>query len=236
MLRKKVKYTVLLFVLGCVSFFQASAGGEWTLRKDLKSEWMVYTQNRYEPFISTKAEASTIYFWIPAVKFSRDYLRIKSTEPLTVFINGQLIAQTKGLLSFRIDSLSDALSSSTLLIGIHQNKIRSGRLETTIETPGVAQGVAGVSLAGHGLGQQQTGRAGQCYLRRALGCLLSTLARSSGVSGSWHRGAPDADAHGPLRWLSPAHAGRRRPGVRLLSQVRIRAGWQDRADVDLCRP
>ena len=56
----------------------------------------------------------------------------------------------------------------------------------------IAESVVRLSFAGHGLGCQQACRIGQRNLGRLPGCLLSSLARASRLSGERHRDAFDA--------------------------------------------
>jgi hypothetical protein len=61
-------------------------------------------------------------------------LRVVSNEPLTIFINGQLFATRNTRLDLPIDSLQQTFPSPVLLVGIHQEKIRAGGLQTLILT------------------------------------------------------------------------------------------------------
>jgi hypothetical protein len=108
------------------------AGQTHFIEKDFKTDWQIFQGERYVPFKGNTDKITTIYFWLEPAKFSGSVFRVKSNEPYTVFINGQLIAHKSTPLDLKIDSIKQMFHSPVLLVGIHQQKIRQGGLETLI--------------------------------------------------------------------------------------------------------
>jgi len=102
-------------------------------KENLASRWMIYQNNRYEPFESGEGQISTIYFWLDGDKYAGDYLAISTSQDCSIFINGQLASRTGGY--FKIDSLTKTFSMSNLLIGIHQTVIKKENLITDVVSP-----------------------------------------------------------------------------------------------------
>lgn len=100
--------------------------------KDFKPEWQIYQGEHYVPFQTTDEKVTTIYYWVEPSKFSGHTMRIESNEPYSVFINGQLLTSRSTRLDIAIDSVQQIFAASPWLIGIHQEKIRPGGLQTLI--------------------------------------------------------------------------------------------------------
>jgi len=106
----------------------------YSIVKDLKADWQIYKGERYVPFKTNEGEIKTIYFSLEPSRFAGNMLRVASNEPLTIFINGQLFTTRNTRLDLPIDSLQQTFQSPVLLVGIHQEKIRAGGLQTLILT------------------------------------------------------------------------------------------------------
>ncbi len=91
----------------------------------------MYQGERYVPF-EANPKISTIYFWLEPSQFSGQLLRVESSKPFTIFIDGQLFASGDGRLDVPIDSVKRIFMAPVLLVGIHQEKIRAGGLQTLI--------------------------------------------------------------------------------------------------------
>ena len=107
---------------------------DYSIVKDLKADWQIYKGERYVPFKTNEGEIKTIYFSLEPSRFAGNMLRVASNEPLTIFINGQLFTTRNTRLDLPIDSLQQTFQSPVLLVGIHQEKIRAGGLQTLILT------------------------------------------------------------------------------------------------------
>jgi hypothetical protein len=114
---------------------------DYSIVKDLKAEWQIYKGERYVPFQENQGEIKTVYFSLEPSKLGGDILRVSSNEPLTIFVNGQLFTTRNTRLDLPIDSLQKIFPVPVLLVGIHQEKIRAGGLQTLILTraPDVAK-------------------------------------------------------------------------------------------------
>jgi hypothetical protein len=105
------------------------------IAKDLSTNWQVHQGERYVPFKNAHDKTSTIYFWLEPAKFAKATLRLDSNEPYTVFINGQLIADAEATLDLPLDSIRGMFTMPVLLFAIHQEKIRTGGLQTLVLSP-----------------------------------------------------------------------------------------------------
>jgi hypothetical protein len=126
---RSIKYLLILLSLQIAPLLWAQ---DYSVVKDLKAEWQVYKGERYVPFKTTDDGTKTIYFSLEPSKFRGNVLRVASNEPLTIFINGQLFTTQNTRLDLPMDSLQQSFQTPILLVGIHQEKIRSGGLQTQI--------------------------------------------------------------------------------------------------------
>jgi hypothetical protein len=124
----------LLFLISIFSFQVPglSANGIFTTKKDLRSDWKIFEDNKYKSLSSDYGDVSTLYFEINGDKYAGDYLKINAPYDYSVFINGQLASI--GGTNFNIDSLVRVYSSVNLLIAIHSESISQEKLHTTIDT------------------------------------------------------------------------------------------------------
>jgi len=124
-------FLILFFSSAVIS---NSAAQDYSVVKDFENEWRVYQNERYKPFSEKEGKVSTIYFSLEANKFTGTFLVIRSHEPTTLFINGQLGAKTNTELMLKVDSLSDVFQSTVLRITIHQDEIHERGLQTLIQS------------------------------------------------------------------------------------------------------
>lgn len=129
MMRLNSAKALILFFLTLVVTSQAQ---ELTWKKDFRKEWLIYEGDAYKPFDANKENNKTIYFWLEASKFPGDSLVIDSPEPFALFINGQLVKVSETKIIISIDSLQSLVSSSAMLMGIHQENISDSGLTTGI--------------------------------------------------------------------------------------------------------
>ena len=127
--KRKILFLLLLLNLGTAD------AKDYTIVKDFRPEWQIYQAERYVPFNSSKGKIGTIYFWLEPAKIGGNILRVVSNEPYTIFINGQLFTNRNVGIDLRIDSLQQIFQTPVLLVGIHQEKIREGGLQTLLLSP-----------------------------------------------------------------------------------------------------
>lgn len=125
-MKRSITFVLLLLLL--IPFLLQ---GQDFVSKDFRSEWQMYQGERYVPF-DAKAKNSTIYFWLEPSQFGGQQLRVESSEPFAIFVNGQLFASGSGRVDFSVDSVQKVFMAPVLLVGIHQDKIRAGGLQTLI--------------------------------------------------------------------------------------------------------
>jgi len=130
-----MKLTTKLFlnsiVLGAI--ISTAAAQEFTLVKNFESEWRVFQNGRYEPF-ENAGRVNSIYFNVEVNKFSGNFLHIKSLEPFTLFINGELVEKSDAALNLNIDSLRGIFQASIWQVSLYQDKIGKRNLQTLIQS------------------------------------------------------------------------------------------------------
>ena len=117
--------------------FSSSSSGfaqkEVTRLKDLRSEWMQYEQDRYQPITAFPANGiSTVYFHLDRAVHASNFLRLVSSDPYYVFINGKVKGYYQGETLIRVDSLAPANAARPALVAIHQRNINDRDLSTAI--------------------------------------------------------------------------------------------------------
>src|SRR5687767_9152117 len=130
-MRARLKILVILLI---VLTGKLTVAQNFFVVKDLKPDWQRFNRERYEPFAAGE-DISTIYFWLEPTKFSGHFLKVKSNEHFALFLNGQLVSSKTQYLNLSLDSLHQAYPAPVLLVGVHQQKIRAGGLETQILSP-----------------------------------------------------------------------------------------------------
>ena len=103
----------LLLVLLC----QVGWASIPTVVKELRPDWLQYTNGLYQPAVPLPADLHTIYFPVKAFEFKGQYLSISSNEISSLFVNGKLVSYGRDHI-LSIDSLS-SLYSNDLFIALH---------------------------------------------------------------------------------------------------------------------
>ena len=125
-MKRSLKFVFVLLLL--IPFFLQAQD---FVSKDFGPEWQIYQGERYVPF-DANTKISTIYFWLEPSKFGGQVLRVDSSNPFTIFIDGQLFASGEGRMDLAVDSVQRIFMAPVLLVAVHQEKIRVGGLETLI--------------------------------------------------------------------------------------------------------
>ena len=125
------RFCLAVFVFALPVCAKAQA---YFITKDLSHDWQVHQGERYIPFASVNDNTSTIYFWLEPAKYDKGMLRMSSNEPYTVFVNGKLLADAEATLDMPLDSVRKLFKVPVLLFAVHQEKIRSGGLQTLVLT------------------------------------------------------------------------------------------------------
>ena len=124
-----------------IIFFLATATGAksqdpFVLKKDLRETWQIFVDDLYKPFENESTR--TIYFSVNANSFRGDYIIVAGDSPFSLMLNGKLISDQKLNLALPIDSLTSIASTSSLFLGIHQEKkIDPSELHTSIQTKAI---------------------------------------------------------------------------------------------------
>ncbi|HEY0740357.1 MAG TPA: DUF4271 domain-containing protein [Chryseosolibacter sp.] len=116
---------LLLLILHVVAF---SSFGQTVV--DLQPSWKQHVDGEYVPF-DIDARGNTVYFEIESGHFPGASLRLESSRPYFLFLNGKLAGEFSGAISFPIDSLAGRYSTS-LVAGIFQTPINPRELKTLV--------------------------------------------------------------------------------------------------------
>lgn len=122
---------VLILLIFFPNIFYLNLQAQQAEIKDLTNEWLVYKNDRYEPF-KNQSNVSTVYLQLDISRYSGKKLKLQSSRPFDIFING-VMAGTGNNFSLSVDSLSNIYRGSSLLLGLHQDGIRKKSIKTFIE-------------------------------------------------------------------------------------------------------
>ena len=108
---------------------------KFTVVKDLRSEWMQYDEEGYQPLTDFPITGlSTIYFNMdPAL--SGQLLRLESEERYYVFVNGKIRGEYEGATILNVDTLLRASYGRPAWVAIHQRRINHRDLTTDVVSP-----------------------------------------------------------------------------------------------------
>jgi hypothetical protein len=125
----------LFFLLTLASaHLSVSYASDYFLKKDLQPEWQVYQEDQYIPYAAGSGIISSIHFQIDARSERNDYLAISSKKPVSVFLNGKILATSTAFV-LKIDSLAKlAGGSSALSFSVHGENITPLSLQTSMRT------------------------------------------------------------------------------------------------------
>lgn len=98
---------------------------------DLQPSWLVHQDGKYVAH-NSDVTTNTIYFKLEPTKNPGADLRIESSRPYFVFLNGKLSGEFVGASTFSIDSLASRHASSELLACIYQPTINPRELKTRV--------------------------------------------------------------------------------------------------------
>jgi hypothetical protein len=98
-LKRKI-ITILLIVASIAT----RANAQVVDAKELKSNWLVYSEDKYIPY--NNQPSRTIFFWIDTKLNKHQQLLIDARHNYSLFINNKLVVQKKGKSVLSIDSLS----------------------------------------------------------------------------------------------------------------------------------
>lgn len=118
---------ILLFAL----FVSAlSTAAQMVIKKDLQSGWLVSDSITYRQFDETQT-VKTVYVKLKVKTFRTDYFFIKSSRPVSVFLNNILILDRVSNIKLSVDSLAAHYPGPEFFMGIHsEESITKSNLET----------------------------------------------------------------------------------------------------------
>lgn len=121
----------IFFLFLCLNVMVLSGFGQTIV--DLQPVWQQHTDGKYMPF-NVDASGNTLYFEVHAGEHPGAALKVESSRPYFLFINGKLAGEFTGAISFPIDSLA-ARYSNRLFAGIFQTPINPRELKTLVIKP-----------------------------------------------------------------------------------------------------
>lgn len=123
-----------IVLLSALLVFAHCVAAQVVIKKDLQPEWLVSDSTAYRKF-EDAMPVKTVYIRLPVRQFSTDYVVIKSSSPVSVFLNNMLILDQVHDVELSADSLADRYSVSDFFIAIHSDQsITKNNLITHVAT------------------------------------------------------------------------------------------------------
>ena len=119
-----------ILLLFCLTLFSLVAFAQRNML-DLQPIWMLYEDGKYVPH-DIDAIANTIYFKLEPAKYLGGELRIESSRPYFLFIDGKLSGEYTGASNFSVDSLFNRHASNGIMACIYQPSINPRELKTSV--------------------------------------------------------------------------------------------------------
>jgi hypothetical protein len=130
---------VLVLILFLVFAVDASGQEKFIVKKDLQSEWLVNTENKYVAFGQSEKPVNTIYFTVKPNNFKGDYLVLTGANHFSIMLNGELILDQIKKIVLSIDSLKKNYPESAFFFAVHQEQsITQADLETNVQSKVIA--------------------------------------------------------------------------------------------------
>jgi hypothetical protein len=126
---KRPLLSILFFLVSLTLLGQE----KFTVKKDLRSEWLQYKNDRYELIgDETISNIQSIHLQLNADKLGDQKILIQSSKPYFLFLNGKLIKEHQGRLEINPDSLSSAQNVSDFTLTVNQTRIDEKDLKTQL--------------------------------------------------------------------------------------------------------
>ena len=104
--------------------------------KDLKPEWLINQNSKYQPYDFTISKSiQSIFFPVSSEIYRHNYLLVECLQSFSVFLNGNLIADYQKEFLAPVDSLIKKSQSQQLFLSIHFDH----PVQTNVKTAIVAQ-------------------------------------------------------------------------------------------------
>lgn len=125
----------LVFILFLLFVVKTNGQEKFIVKKDLQSDWLASTENKYISFRQSEESVNTIYFTVKPNNFKGDYLVLTSANHFSIMLNGKLILDQIKVAVLSIDSLKKNYPESPLFFAVHQEQaIDQEDLVTKIQT------------------------------------------------------------------------------------------------------
>jgi hypothetical protein len=124
----------LFLIFGLILSMNVSGQEKFTVKKDLRDQWLQFTNNTYAPVNGSPSGLKSIHFSINANQYPGDKLIIRSARPYFLLMNGKLVSEHIGPLLLPMDSLANTTYGQTLNFSVYQEKIHIKDLQTLIVT------------------------------------------------------------------------------------------------------
>jgi hypothetical protein len=105
---------IIFFILSLTAAGQVN----WLIKKDLKTEWLVHTENRFIPY--NGSAVTTIYFTVQPARYRGDYLVLRSTSEFSIFLEGKLLLAEVTGARLEMDSVSRLTGTGKFMMAVHQ--------------------------------------------------------------------------------------------------------------------
>ncbi|MCZ8354153.1 MAG: DUF4271 domain-containing protein [Cyclobacteriaceae bacterium] len=100
--------------------------------EDLSKRWKVFEGGKYQDFKGEIHQPQFVSFQLRATEATGAKLKIRYRQPLSIFINQQLIINNEKEIELSIDSIRNVLSATTLQITIFHPQLKIEKLATSL--------------------------------------------------------------------------------------------------------
>lgn len=130
-----IRYSLVLILFLLLIGRIAEGQEKFIVKKNLQSEWLVYTHGKYTAFAQSNQQVSSIYFSLKPNNFKGDYLVITSALHFSILLNGKLLLDKRKKSVLSIDSLRGILPEPSFFFAIHQDHaIEQSKLVTAVNS------------------------------------------------------------------------------------------------------
>jgi hypothetical protein len=127
MVRCLTVFLLMVFIAG-----SGFSGERFTVKKDLRGEWLCYKENGYKKVDENSGDVNAVHFTLNPAKYSADRVLIESSRPFYFLIDGKVVKKSKGRITLPLDSLGKIFGFQPLMFSIYQEPIKFDRLRTAV--------------------------------------------------------------------------------------------------------
>ena len=107
---------------------------------DLKKDWLIFNNEAYTTY-QAQDNVDAVHILFDEKKGVGDYLVVKASRPVAIFLNNELISSTQQTDTLSIDSLRSKQNLSRFTLTFYASSIKQADLSTQLITPSLIEAV-----------------------------------------------------------------------------------------------